>query len=172
MKFANISMCLMISAVLSGCAAVPAVKDNKASGSFQGVTGDGLTIVLTSEPQEQGFTANGAVDGQSVVFSGTELWRSLGALMYTNGSFAAAEFGLIPDGENLPNQLKLVWKAQPMNPRGPSILPGEASAIQTTSLVAIGGKPTTWAVSFSATDTDENTAVAKVGLVVPAQPIL
>lgn len=80
--------------------------------------------------------------------------------------------GTAIDGEDMPNQLKLLWKAQPTNPRGPSILLGEASAIQTTSLVAIGGKPTTWEVSFSATDTDGDTAVAKVGLVVLAQPIL
>ena len=101
MEFHNISMCVLMPALLSGCAAVPSVKDNKASGTFQGVTGDGRSIILTIEPREQGFTAGGAVDGQSAVFSATELWRSLGALMYANGSFAAAEFGLTPDGEAL-----------------------------------------------------------------------
>lgn len=101
MKFKNISICVLVPALLSGCAAVPAVKDSKASGTFQGVTGDGRSIILTIEPQEQGFTANGAVDGQSIVLSGTEVWRSLGALMYANGSFATAKFGLTPDGEAL-----------------------------------------------------------------------
>jgi len=151
MKFKNISICVLVPALLSGCGAVPSVKDNKASGTFQEITGDGRSIILTIEPQAQGFTANGAVNGQSIVFSGTEVWRSLGAVTYAKGSFGNAKFGLTPDGQSLTV---------------------ETSAIQTTSLVAIGGKPTTWEVSFSATDTDGDTAVAKVRLVVLAQPIL
>lgn len=95
-------------------------------------------------------------------------WKAMAILSGKKTTFV----GTAIDGEDMPNQLKLLWKAQPTNPRGPSILLGEASAIQTTSLVAIGGKPTTWEVSFSATDTDGDTAVAKVGLVVLAQPIL
>ena len=95
-------------------------------------------------------------------------WKAMAVLSGKKTTFV----GTAMDGEDMPTQLKLLWKAQPTNPRGLSVLLGQASAIQTTGLVTIGGKPTTWEVSFSATDTDGDTAVANAGLVVLTQPIL
>lgn len=95
-------------------------------------------------------------------------WKAIAILSGSKMTFVGSAF----DGEDPPDKLKLQWQAKPVNAQGPALVLGSTSSVQTSGLVAIGAKPTTWEVSFSATDSDGETSVAKMNLVVLAKPIL
>lgn len=73
----------------------------EASGTFRGVTDQGIPIVLSISEEGGAFFGHGTLANAPVAITGVHRWSAVGTLTNTDGSFDLLEANLSADGEVL-----------------------------------------------------------------------